>query len=228
MKQILILTFLLSTLLGAVAQDDVNDGRQVQVRKIGSFDKVKASKGINVTLIEGDKESIEIHIKNANPDDVLTELKNKKLTVKMRTKIGKGVAVQVYVTYKTIREIESTMGSTIDANNTIYADKLVISAGSDASLHLEVDVNALEASVSAARIEMSGKAGFQEVSANTGGKYYAFPLESKEAYAKASIGGQIEVTATEKITANGNSGGSVTYRGNPDKVSMKGKVSADE
>jgi len=39
-----------------------NSARQSSVRKMGSFEKVKAAKGINVTLIEGSKEEVQVDI----------------------------------------------------------------------------------------------------------------------------------------------------------------------
>ena len=192
-----------------------------QIRKVGSFDKIKASKGINVTLIEGDKEEVDVHIKNGEITDVITEVKNRKLTVKMKTKIYKDVHVQVYVTYKHLREIEAGSGATIDAENTIYAESLKLRAGTEANLLLDVDVNNLEVDGSACKIELEGKTKFQEVSIGTGGKYLAYNLESNETYAKATLGSSVEVTANDRISGTAGSGGVIYYMGDPNKVEKK-------
>jgi len=202
-----------------------------QIRKVGSFDKVKAAKGINVTLIEGDKEEVDVHIKNAEVGDVITEVKKRKLIIKMKTKIYKDMAVQVYVTYKQLREIDAGSGATIDAENTIYAESLKLRAGTDSNLKLEVDVNNLEVNGSACKIEIEGTTKFQEVSIGTGGKYLAYELDSKEAYAKATLGSVVEVTVEDKISATAGSGGTVTYLGDPNKIEKKestgGKIRKD-
>jgi len=217
----LILSFVL--IFGLQAQDD-NSNVQKQIRKMGSFDRVKASKGVNVTLIEGEKESVEVHIKNGELGDVITELKSRQLVIKMKTKIYKDMAVQVYVTYKTIREIETGSGGSIDADNTIYADKLKIRAGTDSSIELDIDVNAVEASGNAARIELSGVCKVQEVNMGTGGKYLCYPLESNEAIVKSTLGSNVEITVKEKLKATGSTGGTINYKGEPDKIEIKGKV----
>jgi len=217
---------ILSTLLlsivfvfGTLAQETKEEENiQKQVRKMGSFDRVKASKGVNVTLIEGSKESVEVHIKNGNISDVITELKSRQLNVKMKTKLYKGMAVQVYVTYKTIREVEAGSGASIDAENTIYADKLKIRAGTDSSIELDVDVNAVEVSGSASRTELSGSCKVQEVNIGTGGKYLSYPLESNEAVVKSTLGSNIEITVKEKLNATAGSGGTVYYKGEPAQV----------
>jgi hypothetical protein len=211
------IVLLFAVLLSSFAQQPDH----TQLRKVGSFDKVKATKGINVTLIEGDKEEVDVHIKNAEVTDVITEVKNRKLTVKMKTKIYKDVHVQVYVTYKRLREIEAGSGATIDAENTIYAESLKLRAGTDANLLLDVDVNNLEVNGSACKIELEGKTKYQEVSIGTGGKYKGFNLESEEAYAKATLGSVVEVNAKERLSGTAGSGGVVYYMGEPDKIEKK-------
>lgn len=229
-----IITFSIITLFliaGSFAQDK-NQEKHKQIRKTGSFYKVKATKGINVTLIEGDKEQAEVTIVNGSPADVVTELKNKKLTVKMKTKIYKDVAVQVYVTYVTLHEIEAGTGASIDAENTITSDNLLIDGGTDSEIILDIDVNSLEASISAGRMELSGKTESQVVKANTGGKYLSYDLTSTEAIAKANTGGRVEVTVNKSIKATASNGGTVNYKGSPDKIDKKtslgGKVNKEE
>ena len=227
MLRFIILSFI-SVVISAntFAQDDQN--MISQVRKVGSFDKVKATKGINVTLIEGSKEEVKVDIVNCSPNDVVTLLKNKQLTVKMKTKIYKDVAVQIYVTYVDLREVDAGSGASVEAENTIVTDKLHIDAGTDASIKLDIDVNALEAEVSAGKIELSGKVKSQLVKANTGGRYLAYGLESEEAIAKANTAGKVEITVTKSLQGTASNGGTISYKGNPDKVikqlSMGGKV----
>jgi len=225
LTNIILLLFAVTLSLSAQEAD------HTQIRKVGSFDKVKASKGINVTLIEGDKEEVDVHIKNAEVTDVITTVKNRKLTVKMKTKIYKDMAVQVYVTYKRLREIEAGSGATIDAENTIYAESLKLHAGTESNLLLDVDVNNLEVSGSTCKIEIEGKTKYQEVNIGTGGKYHGFNLESTETYAKSTLGSIVEVSAEERLSGTAGSGGVVYYRGEPNKIEKSentgGKVKKD-
>ncbi len=227
MKLTSTIVLLWAVLTGLQAQDPDH----TQIRKVGSFDKVKASKGINVTLIEGDKEEVDVHIKNAEITDVITTVKNRELQVKMKTKIYKDVAVQVYVTYKRMREIDAGSGATIDAENTIYAESLKLRGGTESNITLDVDVNNLDVKGSTSKIEIEGKAKYQEVNIGAGGKYLGFNLESKEAYIKATLGSIVEVTANEKLDARAGSGGVVYYRGEPGKIETSentgGKVKKD-
>jgi len=222
MKRIITLSIIsIFFISAAFSQVEEGEETQKQIRKIGSFDKVKASKGINVTLIEGSKEEIEVLMENGSLNDVVTKLNNMELTIKMKTKIYKDVAIQVFVTYVTLREIDASSGANIEAENPITTDKLVLDAGTDTEIKLEIDANAVDASVSAGKIELSGTVKTQVVKANTGGKYFAFDLESDETIAKANTGGKIEVTVKESLQASVSNGGTITYKGNPAKVDKK-------
>lgn len=223
MKKLLTVLFLAAMALPIAAQDNV----KVETRNIGPYDKIKTSKGINVTLIEGDKEKVEIHIQNAEPQDVITSLEGKTLVLKMKTMIKKGVAVQVYVTYKTMVEIHAGSGSSVDNEGTLTATKLTVNAVVDASIELDVDTKTLVGYASAGRLEISGNATNIEVTTNTGGKFNGAALQCKEAFVKTSTGGQVTARISDRLSATAASGGKVYYYGTP-KVekaeSVGGKV----
>ncbi|MFW6257495.1 MAG: GIN domain-containing protein, partial [Prolixibacteraceae bacterium] len=104
MKRLFFTLFLFVTVFSLFAQEE--DANIVkETRTIKDFNKLKVSKGINVTLIKGEEPGAEINIVNAPPADVLIENDKNELTVKMKTRIYKEVSVQVYLTYTDIREI---------------------------------------------------------------------------------------------------------------------------
>lgn len=231
MKKLTILTLLLTVSFFLNAQNE-NDSTEVnikkEVRELGSFNKIKTSKGINVTLIEGDKESIEVNIKNGEPSDIASDISGKTLTLKMRTKIYKNMAVQVYVTYKKLIELDAGSGSTIDCDGAVICDHINLDVGMDAEMDLEIYAKSIEANVSAGRIDISGETDYQEVKATTGAKYNARELKTKETFIKANTGSIAKIYVTEKLTASAGTGGQINYNGDPEKVdkseSVGGKV----
>lgn len=227
MKLTSTILLLLAILTGIQAQEPDH----TQIRKLGSFDKVKASKGINVTLIEGETEEVDVHIKNAEVSDVITTIKNRELQIKMKTKIYKDMAVQVYVTYKQLREIDAGSGASIDAENTIYAETLKLRGGTESNIILDVDVNNLDVNGSTSKIELAGKTKYQEVNIGTGGKYHAYNLECEETYVKSTLGSIVEVVANKKLGATAGSGGVVYYKGEPQIIEKSentgGKIKKD-
>ncbi|SMO34869.1 Putative auto-transporter adhesin, head GIN domain [Saccharicrinis carchari] len=223
MKKLFLALVLFGILTTVFAQD-----KKSQQRNIGTFNELDAGKGINVTLIEGDKEKLVVEIKNADLSDVITELKGRRLEIKLKTKIYKDVAVQVYVTYKSIKAIKTGTGAFVDANNVIHAENLDLRAGSGSTIILDIDTRTVSSSLSSSKIELAGKTEFQDVKTNTGGKYIANMLTSKQTFVKASTGGTAWVNATEKLEAKTNTGGRVTYNGNPEKLILNGNVEKEE
>ena len=223
MKKLILAMVFIGTVTASIAQD-----RKTQKRNIGTFNKIHAGKGINVTLIEGDKESLRVEIENGLLSDVITELKGRRLEVRMKTKIPKkGVGVQVYVTYRSIKAISTGSGAFVDANNTIHAQNLDLKAGTGSAIVLEIDTKAVASTLSSAKIELIGKTEFQDVSSNAGGKYIADKLVSKETFARASTGGSVWVNTTDKLEAKTSTGGKVIYTQEPKKLIAKGNVNQE-
>ena len=218
------LVFLMALILTApVFSQENKENQEVskEVRDVNEFDKLKVTKGINVTLIKGLKPEAEINIVNAPMEDVIIENDKNELTIKMKTRIYKNVSVQVYLTYTEIREIKTRSGASVDAQGKLSRNHLALNAGMDSSIELEIDVETLEANVSAARITLEGKASTVEAKATTGGKFEAEKLETQEAFITANTGAVATVHVTKKLEAKAGTGGKIEYSGDPEKVESR-------
>lgn len=229
MKRLLLMMMMAATTMMVFAQEEGDILKET--RFIGPFTKVKSSKGINVTLIEGTKDQVDINIRNASPSDVITTLEGKLLIIKMKTMIKKGVAVTVYVTYQQLSEIQAGSGSYIDNEGVITATNLKLDVGTESVIQLRTDVTNLNATVAAGRIEISGDATNVDLSASTGGKFNAAALAIDNAILKVSTGGQATVRVKNKLNATAGSGGKIYYYGKPlitKSESLGGKVEPAE
>ncbi len=198
--------------------------RKSQTRNVGSFNKIITSKGINLTLIEGNDEKVRIEIENGDVTDVVTEIKGRDLHVKLKTKIYSHISVQVYVTYKSIASLLAGTGSFITNEGTLHAENLDLKASTGSSIVLNLNAQNITASCVSSKIELAGKADFQEVSSSTGGKYIADHLICNESIIKASTGGSAMVNTTESLDMKTSTGGKIYYTGNPKKLVQKGNV----
>lgn len=211
---------------GVLAQEDNTrtvDEAQItkETRAINDFSKLRISKGINVTLVKGEDPSAEINIVNAPPSDVIIENDQNELVIKMKTRIYQDVSVQVYVTYREIREISLGSGSSVDNQEVLAGKVLILNAGLDSVIDLKVDVTSVEADVSAARITLEGYAESLEARATTGGKLQGQNLDVKEAYVTANTGGIVTVKATKLLDAKAGTGGTIEYLEEPEKINTK-------
>ncbi|WP_462319531.1 GIN domain-containing protein, partial [Marinilabilia sp.] len=199
MKRLLVFMVAIAASFSMFAQDN-DENVNKETRNIKEFDKIKVTRGINVTLIKGEEPKAEINIVNAPTSDVIIENDQNELEVKMRTRIYDDVSVQVYVTYtKDIREITLGSGGSVNNEGVLTGKVLVLDSGLDSVIDLNVDVEDIEASVSAARITLEGYAKSLEVKASTGGKFQGQNMEVKKGYVTANTGGIATVKATELL-----------------------------
>ncbi|MDN5290517.1 head GIN domain-containing protein [Anaerophaga thermohalophila] len=220
MKRVLV--FLLAISFGfSLAAQEEQENMNKEIRNLKEFNKLKVARGINVTLIKGEKPQAEINIVNAPTSDVIIENDQNELTVKMRTRVYQDVSVQVYLTYTDLRAISVGSGGNIDGNDVLTGKVLQLDAGLDGVIQLKLDVDALEASVSAARITLEGYAETVEVKASTGGKFQGQSLECKKAYVSANTGGIVTVNVSELLDAKASTGGTVEYLNEPEKIEVK-------
>jgi hypothetical protein len=96
--------------------------------------------------------------------------------------------------------------------------ELEVSASSAANVEINVDAGSIRASASSAgEVELDGKAESFEGDASSAGEIDAYDLVAKRVEVDASSAGSIKITATDELDARASSGGSIRYRGNPNK-----------
>ena len=220
MKRSIVFLVALLMAMPLFAQEE-NPDISKEVRSISNFAKLKVTKGINVTLTQGEEPEAEINIVNALPSDVIIENDKNELVIKMKTRLYKNVSVQVYLTYNDLREIKTGSGASIDNEGVLTGSHLLLDAGMDSSMDLKVDVETMEADVSAARITLEGYTQTLEAKATTGGKLEGQKLESQEAFVTANTGGVASVNVTQKLEAKAGTGGRVEYSGSPGSVDQR-------
>ncbi|TCO09195.1 head GIN domain-containing protein [Natronoflexus pectinivorans] len=223
MRQIMISALCLLMAFPIVAQEDEPAVGEVivETRQLAPFETLRVARGINVTLVEGEKPKAEVHIMNADPEDVLIEQSNKDLTIRMRTRIYRNMAVNVYLYYQNIKEISAGTGGSVYSDDVIEAKRLVLDAGTDASIQFEIEVDHLEVSASAGRVEVMGTANTIDVNLSTGGRFNGANLETKKAKVRANTGAGAEVWVTEELEARAASGARIEYTGDPQKIEVR-------
>ncbi|MGQ1946660.1 GIN domain-containing protein [Geofilum sp. OHC36d9] len=202
---------------------DADSAVVIETRALNNFDKIIVSRGINVTLEEGLSPQAEIRIKNATPDDVILVQEGMTVTIKMRPKIYKEMAVNVFITLGTnpIREINAGTGGSVYSEIELEGDQLKLEAGADASIQLQVAMKKVVVNTSAATIHLTGTSDFLDITASAAGRFDGLNLETGQAAAKANMGSKIYLWVTQKLEAKSATGGKIGYTGNPEKVEIK-------
>lgn len=210
MKKFLV-TALICATTAVVAQQSEN-------RSVGSFKGVKVAEGIDVYLKKGDKEGVKVEVTGTKLSNVITEVSGDYLKIHMEEGRYRDHTVKVYVTFVDINRLSASSASNIFGEGIIKARQLSLSASSAATIEIQIEAEVVDASASsAAEIELKGKAKSIEIDVSSAGEIDAYELAGDVVKAEASSGAEVKVNAIKEIEARASSGGSIRYRGNPER-----------
>ncbi len=195
-------------------------------RDLSAFDKVIVAGDIKLELTQCGKEDAAIVVKEASPDEVITEITGRTLKIKFNAyKFSKKGEATVFLNFNKIREISVEAGAEATLRTTLKADFFKAEVSGGGVFSGDVNVNALELrAVQGAVLKVNGKAASVEGTANTGGEIRGKELECEDAVIKANTGGTVSVAVTKSIDATAGTGGTVYYKGNPLKESTSSNL----
>jgi Putative auto-transporter adhesin, head GIN domain len=194
-----------------------------QSRSISAFNAVSAAGGVKVELIKSTSPKIEYKILKGNESDLITEVKNGVLTIKIKNKWGwgsSGAKADVKVYYTTLNKVTSSAGSSIQSFETINADDMVVSSSSGSRISLLLNAKSTTVnSSSGSTITLSGEvSGAGKFGSSSGSNINAAALSTNDANVQASSGSSVSLWVKNKISADASSGGSIKYKGTPTVV----------
>ena len=195
---------------------------QDRVQNLGDVSEIKVFNGLSIKIERSNEAKVEITGKKA--DDVV--IKNVDGTLKLSLKLPEifnSDDVSITVFYKDdLTVIDANEGSVIISKESIDQEKLTLKVQEGAYIKTPLKTKYLDIkAVTGGSIEVTGSTENQDVDVNTGGVYEAYDLQSTYADVTAASGGRAEITVSNLLDAKVNFGGSVFYKGNPEKVTTK-------
>ncbi len=191
-----------------------------QVRSLDNFNHVDVSMGIKVNLIASNETKADINIQKGEYDDLITEVRNDKLTIKWKKKgwwsgsNNRKVSINLY--YRAIDGIDVSSGSRVYNEDNLSSDDMDIDISSGASVELEITTGDLDVDISSgSSCTLRGSADDQTVDVSSGASYNGIKLATESTNVDVSSGASAKVWVTEKLVANASSGGSVQFKGDP-------------
>jgi hypothetical protein len=191
-----------------------------QIRPVGSFNAVKVSAGIDVSLEAGAREKVEIEGDQKEMDEIITEVKDGTLHIYRKNKIGFNFDFhndcEVHVTVKTLEALEASSGSEVKSKGILSGKgcRIDASSGSEVTLEMEYEKLSVDSS-SGSEIHLQGKTNELSVSVSSGSEIKACGLSAGIVHADASSGGGACVKVSSELHANASSGGDIEYEGAP-------------
>ena len=190
-----------------------------QNREVGTFQKIISSSGIDVYFTQNQSQSVRIETKNVDESEVVTEVKNGTLVIKMKSNNGwgnwwKNRSAKVYVSAPALEEIEISGGSDFYADNlksTSFSTST--SGGSDVKIGNLVVDNAVN------------------IAASGGSDYDIKNLKASNCSITASggsdIGMGVDISGKLSVAASGGSDSKLTGKANMVWIAASGASDID-
>jgi hypothetical protein len=218
------LLFLMSISLSATAQqltefNDVN----AKIRPLSdAFTQVSVSSGVELYLNQGDETALAISVSdNKYEDRFKTTVVNGVLKIYYDQKgmswtNDKNSKLKAYLSFKTIDKIIGEAGAKVVLTNELKLPLLSMDFSSGAQITGLLNVTSLQVVAgSGSNINCSGKADKVDISVNSGASFKGYDLQSQYCTAHANSGATVKIAVQKELAATVNSGGSISYGGNP-------------
>jgi len=217
MKRSLLSKFTLAALLFLAAQTVFAQEREK--RDVSSFNELSVSSAFVVEVSVGDVEALEIEAEERILDDIITEVRNGRLVIKLkdsRDTRRMRDSPRAYVTVTSLDAIGISGAVKLTTFDPIKTErfKLNISGASVAKVEVECEDLRVEAS-GASEIVLEGKTDTQFVRTSGATSYSAYNLESNIAEIKMSGAGSARVSVAEELDCRLSGASDVRYKGSP-------------
>ena len=192
------------------------NGRVVEeTRDLSEFTGVQISSGIDVYLSQGDQFEVVVEADENLQEVIVTRIEGRMLVVKTdRVNIRRAESKKVHVTLPELTDLRISSAGDCVGQTPFQCNDLQISISSAGDLTLELDADRLFLDISSSGdASLSGSTGVFEVSLSSAGDLDAFDLVAERAEVDVSSAGDARVHATEEISMNASSAGSIYYRG---------------
>jgi hypothetical protein len=219
-KVLLILSLVVTTSLYTYSQ-------KTEERFLNSFDKLKVSSEVKLFLSKGNEDKVKIVTTGIDPTEVETIINGKTLQIALKRGIYIDVNVEIFLTYKEIREISVGSSGRVSVQNPLAGDKMVLIANTNGEIDAELFLRTVDIRVGqGAVIRLKGKIGSIDAKVSTGGILTALDIQSDSTYVRVNSAGTAKVNAIFLLDANVRTGGTLTYSGSPKSCSIKSGLGA--
>ena len=216
--------FLLSLLIGSY----INAISQTtEERKLESFDKLKIASDVKVFLTKGTEEKVKIVVTGIDLSDIETTVNGKTLQIELSRGIHKDASIELYVTYKEIRDINVGASGRLSVQNPLDGDKVVLIANTNGEIDTELNLKTVDIRVGqGAVIRLRGKTGSIDAKVTTKGMLSALDIQSDSTYVQVGSAGIAKVTAIYLLDASVGMAATLTYSGTPKQKMIKSGIGA--
>ena len=135
-----------------------NGNASEETRKIGDFEKIEVSRGMNVYISKGDKQNVVVKADENLQEAIEIKTENDVLIIKAIQNIRSAKEKKVFVTTPHVDGIQCSSGSNVYSETSLPFKKIKLSASSGSNMNLEVSSETIEVSCSSgSNIKLNSK-----------------------------------------------------------------------
>ena len=211
---------------GMIAQADAGG-----TGKLDPFHSVIITSEIEAELILSDSAAIETRFENGNEEDLIAEVVDSVLKIRMKTGSYKDARLKVIIHYnRDLKMVQASARAKIQSWEALhFGGNLSVKLNNGGEMRLKIFCDSLHADLSQGSVfHVTGKARALGLTVSSGATYSGYEFETKNAYVSASSLGKAKVSVSEFLDARATTSGFIGYVGDPEtvkkKVSLKGEV----
>jgi hypothetical protein len=191
-----------------------------ETRQVSNFDRLVLSGIGDVTILQGDKESLEIEAEDNVLPHILAKVEDGTLHISFdRKTVVPTKPIKFTLSMRDVRGLETQGVSNISAD-AIKTDRLKLGISGTGNIHIrDLQAERVDSSVSGAgSLEIEGRVDTQVVNMSGAGNYDGEDLESKTADVTITGLGKVVIWATSDLSVVISGTGGVDYYGSPQVV----------
>jgi hypothetical protein len=199
-------------------------GQIKQEVKVEPFSKIKAGSALKVIVSLGNQESVVFEAEEEVLKKMRAEVKGGELQLSIEGKCNSEKDILVYVTAKSLKEVEADGAASVEIKDELKGDKLKMEAKGAAKITAQINTKELLAEVSGAGyIKIKGEAVKLSADVSGAGNLKADDLKAKEVEVHANGAGKASVNASDNLKASASGAGNIYYTGDPKNKELDAK-----
>lgn len=222
-KALLLLAFIAAA-PWAGAQD-----RATATRAMDPFRAINVASEIEAELILSKEESVQLDLKGAETGQMITEVEDGVLKIRMKTGSYKEASLKVQIHFRDLNAIEATGRASVWSYEDLFTDNMVIELFNGGAVRLGLYCDTLSVNISQGSIlTLKGEAAMANLKVNTNATFNGYEFKCEDVEVSATSTGKAKISVSNSLKAVASTGGFVGYAGNPRKVdrkvSLKGEI----
>lgn len=194
-------------------------------RELPFFNKVKVSGEIKVFLEKGDREMATVNVSEILASDVILEVADSTLEIKLKKNSQKKAKAEVYVKYTDLKGISVAAAAYVSLNDTLKVDNLQLSVITNSEFDSDIIANTIDVKVGqGSSVRVRGTVRSYNAKLSTKGILSALELKSDSTNVSVGSGAMAKVYARELIDASVGIAGSLVYTGEPKQKNIKTSI----